>query len=291
MSKIFFVTGFARSGTTLLATLLGRHPSICATPETCFFEHIYRKDGKPNKDKVEKSRFYSDLNINSKNTLDYKSYKSLFDSALACFNNENKEIIVEKSPHHLAFIPTILREYPNTRIVIIVRDPRDIYCSLKEVRWAHSSALRHASEWQARHEQLTRCIQKYRKSLLVIKYENLITNTKDVLEEICSFYGIEFHQEMLDSQSATTVPNWESEWKGRVTKPIDTSRVGRYKTIISPKELTTINCIAKDAEIFGYEIDCRTQPIWQSIASAILKSQFYRNTRLLFRRGQRYDFI
>ena len=32
-----FVVGHARSGTTLLATLLGRHPHLAATPETHFF--------------------------------------------------------------------------------------------------------------------------------------------------------------------------------------------------------------------------------------------------------------
>ncbi|NIP24402.1 hypothetical protein GWN49_04255, partial [Candidatus Bathyarchaeota archaeon] len=32
----FFIVGFSRSGTTLLASLLNRHSRICVTPETRF---------------------------------------------------------------------------------------------------------------------------------------------------------------------------------------------------------------------------------------------------------------
>ena len=35
-----FVVGNPRSGTTLLASMLGRHPQVCSTPETLFMSEV-----------------------------------------------------------------------------------------------------------------------------------------------------------------------------------------------------------------------------------------------------------
>jgi len=291
MKNLFFVTGFARSGTTLLATLLGRNADVCATPETCFFEHIYRRKGQPTLSSIENSRFYQDLNLSISSNLDFSSYRNLFVSGLKAFNQNNKKIIIEKSPHHLAFLPSIFHEFPNTKVIVIIRDPRDIFCSLRDVEWAHSSPLRHAAEWSARHSQLIKLESVYPDNIFITKYEDLIQEPHNELTRICKYLGLSFQQQMLESTSTTTVPEWEKSWKDKVKKPIDRTRIGRYREVLDERDVAIINSIAKEAIHFKYTIEIgKTSPITQ-FAALMLKSNAYRNLRLFIRRRRFYDNI
>ncbi len=102
MNKIL-VVGCGHSGTSLMIRMLGTHSKIHAIPgETCLFLN-------------------SDLEFIKKNIENFDAEA----------RKNDKVAWVEKTPKHIQEIQKILMLYPDIKIIAMIRDPRDVACSLK----------------------------------------------------------------------------------------------------------------------------------------------------------------
>ena len=142
-----FVVGVPRSGTTLLATLLGSHSEISCGAETHFFPYLeanFLQFSSIFKDPVwpnQATAFMSALSlgdylvrdlfgISSQEIFDYlatrqPSIAALLESlTVPLMLAQQKTRWVEKTPNHLLYLKAIRRFYPAAKIVRIVRDPR-----------------------------------------------------------------------------------------------------------------------------------------------------------------------
>ena len=98
MLSPFFIVGFSRSGTTLLARLLDNHSKVCVTPETRYCRGVFpcgQVDGRPRNHEFIANRIMSywrinDLNISRAELLGEflkrePSYKNGLVSLLECY--------------------------------------------------------------------------------------------------------------------------------------------------------------------------------------------------------------
>ncbi|MBY6186819.1 sulfotransferase [Marinobacter hydrocarbonoclasticus] len=290
--NIHFVTGYARSGTTLLASILGRNPNIIATPETCFFEHLYKSNGYPKKREVIRSRFLKDLNLESEVYDRNNSCTELFIDGVTEYSKSKPSagVIVEKSPHHLCFIRRVSKEIEGSKFVVIVRDPRAIYSSLHKVPWSHNSISRFCAEWNARQKYLNDALldKGLKNKIHVIRYEDLLSNPKSEIEKVCNFLGVVYSDSMFNVAESNIVPSWEREWKDNVNKPIDKSKIDSYKDKLSASEIDKITKLCSmGMESFGY-IGSNSHEK-KSLYMRILESKLYRNARLYIKRRRVYE--
>ena len=74
------------------------------------------------------------------------------------------------------------------------------------------------------------------KQFLEIRYENLVNNTKETLQEVCAFLNIDFQEQMLDQYQNTFS---ESDDTARyshhqnIRNPINTDSIGKWKKSLS----------------------------------------------------------
>lgn len=146
---IHFIVGPHRSGSTYLQTTLASLPDIGTCSETHFFCRVlpYLRKFKEMRRKsirfsdlrnaIIRIMFLGDDKIDFWDELEKSffcgSYKDLFSclvEGLSYKINPNARVLIEKTPSHLFFVDDIRRTYPTSKIIVIVRDPRNIATSM-----------------------------------------------------------------------------------------------------------------------------------------------------------------
>jgi hypothetical protein len=259
MKDVIFIVGMPRSGTTLLANILSSHSLICSGIETHLFSKItyqqYRSAFAARDWQEEVTKLVSGLELSNQNILELyqhssdsfkaelkKNEKSYHGVLNALYSNNlhkcKKPIILEKTPNHLCELGRIRSNFPNAKIIRIVRDPRDSANSMNKLDWSVGDVVRNAlliEKWDRKSRDF---FLKDRNSF-EIKYEDLVLEFTDTLSELCTFLKIEFEDNLNNYdrfQDKVSTP--KEEWKENSNKPINKSLIYQWK-----KELDTSSAI------------------------------------------------
>ena len=167
MIRTSFIAGCGHTGTTLLARILGSHPSIfCPPRETNIF-------------------------------LAYNALKhgSLLDKELKKSQEckPNASMFLEKTPRHIWHIDFIRNTVENSNFVLCTRNGYDVVASLyKRTKNIHSSIARYQDD------SLLTIRQLDNEDTLLSKYEDLIFNTEVELKRVCNFLDVTYESDMLN---------------------------------------------------------------------------------------------
>jgi len=248
--EMIFIIGVPRSGTTLLQKILEAHSKLFAIHnETAVFSYKNYFSGNFNPFGLEKSLNKS-LLLEAKNNVDY------FDKCVRYLMNkpENKgQIFVEKTPQHIQRLDTLVKAFPNAKFVHIVRDGRDAFCS----------AQKHPNVYQGRtlklfahyYSKALKRVEKYRDSVITIKYEDLAKSPKDTVVNLMDQLGLNFEIDQLDSMRRTSDPRSKSKQFTKLNDRINDSSIGRQREELGSKEINEFNRIAgKQLMRYDYEI-------------------------------------
>lgn len=271
-----FIVGTPRSGTTLLANMLASHSRMACGPETHFFSYLAKSSEdiflSDNKWPEKAVRFISSLTIGGNKVCELfgisigeieaflkdrkPSVSAMLESLTQLYSNRlGKVRWIEKTPRHLLHLPAIRQWYQHARIIRIVRDPRDVALSMQKVPWASHSLIANVYRWVDDDHKSFGFFKKDQNSI-IIRYEDLIFNTKLQLERICEFIGEKFESGMENPQEVAHGLIAKGEWwKKQVAEPIDKSRVGIWKREMSDEYARAASCIAYEGLIkYGYEV-------------------------------------
>jgi len=238
-----FIVGVGRSGTTLLASILNRHSKVAVTSETHFFRLLEQNGGweqvKTNWPEKAISflsglhHFYL-LGIDPHqvtNNVKQPSIGSLFQALGDTFAKQSqKELWIEKTPLHLRYLDEIRTHFPESPILHILRDGRDVALSLCKVNWANKAYIQNLYRWRNELDQAASFLT-HDKNLLTIRYENLLTTPTDTIKDVCNFLGISFEPNMLTPDgSESHLLERDSNIKQNVSRPLIPHNSGKWKT-------------------------------------------------------------
>ena len=225
-----FIVGCERSGTTLMEIILDNHSNMAICPETHFWmdginkklEKILNKNKFKNnqldeiKEFVDGFRDFSDQwyeygltpsnyielkNISNKNSL--LIYRMIIEGQAKI---RGKKIFGEKTPGHVFFINNIIKMYPNTKIIQMIRDPRDVTLSRLYKKGEYSKNILDKIvngffvniEWNLSSKLARFYKEKLKDNFLLISFEELLENPEEIIEQICNFLDVDFEEKMLD---------------------------------------------------------------------------------------------
>ena len=254
-----FVVGIARSGTTLLSSMLTAHSRLDCGPESRFFARLRHLDDDERAALVDEATWpvpavdfiaglgnqgHPIIELFGLSTDDIRSWLADRPPSIAAMlesltvqhaERAGKARWVEKTPRHLLMLETLRELWPDARIVRIVRDPRDVALSLVRMPFATDSVI--ANLIRVDHDdRISRRFVASDQGTLSLRYEDLLARPEVELRRICDFIGEDFDPDMLASRGEGGAVAAEHEWwKASVSGPIDPSRIGRWRSEMAPE--------------------------------------------------------
>jgi tetratricopeptide (TPR) repeat protein len=251
------LTGFPRSGTTLLEQVLDAHPDLISSEERDFvgrelFHSVtYRGGNTPLLELIER---LSMKEIEDGRQQYFESMEYLLGEPIA------GRMHLDKNPAYNPTIPLLLRVFPETKLIVAMRDPRDVVlsCYLRylplngvSVRFldVERTAERYALDMSA--------WLKFRDLIEVpwceVRYEDTVADVACQARRALATLDLAWDDQVLDyrqrltSTKQVTSPSYEA-----VAQPIYTRAIGRwrnYEQLLAPA-LKTLEPFVRE---FGYD--------------------------------------
>ena len=225
VSKIeqpFFLVGAERSGTTLLRLMLDRHTQLAWCNEFEYAVDLVSDRG----DYPQLETYYKWLEThrifqNSQFEIDLSlNYPQLINSFLIQKQTRENKNLVGATVHR--YFDRLLNIWPNAKFIYIVRDGRDVARSCIGMGWAGNvwTGVERWIEAEALWTDFSSSLPMKQK--IEVTYESLISQPKDILENICSFIGISFEPGMLTYDRTTTYdlpnPKLIQQWQHKLSE-------------------------------------------------------------------------
>ncbi|WP_426546985.1 sulfotransferase family protein [Dapis sp. BLCC M126] len=245
-----FVFGAPRTGTTLMKLILGTHPNLTGPGyETGIF--MYKELFSLPFSELTQSEI-EDIQKQSQDIVDY------FDRLAECtLKKIGGTRFIEKTPPHVLRIDFLAKYFPNAQFINMYRDGRDCYCSARNhVNVVQGKTIeRYARYWK-------KCVDARLRSgnlpnILDIKYEDLTLYPETVVKQTMNFLQEDYYPSQVDSTqySKNTITNSKRQEFSQLSKPINSSRINRYKQELTSEQINKFNQIAgNQLKQIGYDV-------------------------------------
>ncbi len=204
MKKVFIIA-LPRSGTSWLQGMLGLLPEIATVRETHlvdgYLRHLIKTWNNEQQDLAPdglkaiftEAEFYDCLKVFSDRVLNkFLEFKP------------KAEIILEKTPDNLNFVPLLNRLYPQAYFIHVIRDPRAVVASnlaLKQEPWGWIGADKDhvdlALKWKQGIEKSDRAENLLQERFIEVRYEDLKSDRIAVLLNLANFLELDYTKEQL----------------------------------------------------------------------------------------------
>lgn len=149
----------------------------------------------------------------------------------------------EKTPLHLRYVPRIVADFPEARILCIYRDGRDAAMSLHAMPWGPRKLETAAAAWL----QAVRLMQDYAEAypgeFLPVRYEDLLEDAAGQMAMVMPFLGLEAEAGQLEAGPSGVVLGRSMEWKGKALEQVDPKLRGYRQAGASAGELERLEKI------------------------------------------------
>lgn len=144
--------------------------------------------------------------------------------------------------------------WPQSYFINVIRDGRDVLASQLNTGSFKNTPGQVGEAWSRLHHKFREFARERNTNTYEIYYEQLVENPEEEVSKLCGFLGIDFFPEMLAYyEKDLTIYDASHLSMGRITKPIDSKQVNRWKTDLNTKQLAEFMETAVDMMIeLGY---------------------------------------
>ena len=275
MNRLFII-GIGRSGSTLLSKTLGSHPDCIDNPEIPLLSFFYKA--------LRNNRFNSERNhlvvrfINAMkrrhpghpwqiqpeeigqipSELDYFSYMNQLSTLFTSDSRPKKHTqstqwIIDKNPVNTLHVHQFLKEYPQTKAIFLVRDPRaNVASRIQSVNSVHGRNNHwtlNAIRWKRYNRRFYHLKRDYSSQIYLLRYEQFVTHPQQTINELCAFLGL---SPMKIEEVATLNSNGHNEANTRLNKkyvdlnqPINSRAIEQWREVLTHRQQETIESICR----------------------------------------------
>lgn len=284
-----FVVGYQRSGTTLVREAVSAHPDFCIPPESSFLTWLYPEflDWAQSDCASSRTKAFTDALLRSKKFWLWELENSLVEDQIARERPSNYAELVgavyraycrkvgkpsaqwgDKNNVHGLHLTTIYQCFPAARIIWVVRNPKDVWASMKDLRGIDadiaardiapripSSVEEFAVQWSTYQSAVGESLmsQPVSSNVLIVKYEEFVSHEDSALAQLFDFLGVESwvkgYRRRTNSQLG---PEASLAWKAGVTESPNTRSVGRFHRDLSDVESQVIEKLTGAASHWAF---------------------------------------
>lgn len=224
-----FIVGMPRSGTTLVESILSRHPDVVAQGETGEVADIEMQAFARLRTAGRESNRHELILQLDRDWLAAQA-EAMMERAVTRFSSPFK-IITDKMPENAVRLGLIKRLFPHARIVHVRRHPLDVGVSNFFQRFSEGQGYSNRLDWiGARTRQIADSMEIWKQALdleiLDVSYEKLVANTEVEARRLVAFAGLDWNEACLEPQRTSRSVLTASQWQ--VRQPIYRGSVARW---------------------------------------------------------------
>jgi len=230
-------------------------------------------------EEVSQSRKFETWNLTLEDVLDSlvnsrpEGYAEACDSVYWGFTRKFKPLASrwgDKNNFHCTKVSLLRSLFPDAQFLQIIRDPRDVACSYREVMSLQTESPyrprlpvecgRIAEEWVYNVSSIESAAKDLPcEQYLVVKYEDLVDSPTRTLHEVCAWLEVDFEAQILSFNEQNKLlalePVSTLDWKLRTLEPTTSSRAGRHAHDLSSNQRDAIEATAGEMmRNFGYKL-------------------------------------
>lgn len=295
MAGPLFIVGVDRSGTTLLALMLGMHSMVWIPYESHFHVTLYERhnddprlgEGAFNTrivDEIRAQKYVREWGVDIPDDIDVGACTTLaciFETFhAACAAAQGKRLWGDKTPRYIVHLDVINALFPTARFVHIVRDGRDVARSLVNMWWGPKDFASALEYWARRVELGSKMLGMLPgERRMLIRFEDLVRAPREELQRVTAFLDIPFEERMLEyhAEAAERVGERIRRHHANLTQAPRPELTYKWKQALSPADQALAwqlagTMLAK----FGYEPGVREHPLRLARKIYYLGSRFVR---------------
>jgi tetratricopeptide (TPR) repeat protein len=224
-----FLIGFPRSGTTLVDQILASHPGISTLEE---------RDSL-----IEAGRTLADMDADlgripqiSDGEIERLRAAYWANVAVGFGGAPIKDVFVDKLPLNAVLLPVIYRLFPNAKIVLALRDPRDCVLSCYQQRFGMNAAmfqLLRLDTAAAYYDAVMRLVQTCRAKLPLdvheARYESVVTDFDGTVKSLLAFLGLPWDDAVRGYAETAKRRVIATPSAAQVVRPLYTTSQGKWR--------------------------------------------------------------
>ena len=212
-----FILGMPRSGTTLIEKIISSHSNVSTISESNFIPE----------------KVYEYLNKDSESLKNFlkSDFRDEYNTFIKSFNIKGK-IVIDKTLTNFWHIGFIKIFFPKAKIIHVSRNPKDNCLSIFE------NLFDYPEGWNSDQKELAEYYLIYKdlmnfwntlfgKSILNIKYEDIISNTEKKIREMIKYCDLQWENECLEFHKNNNPIKTVSF--NQANKPIYKTSVNKYE--------------------------------------------------------------
>ena len=223
-TKIIFICGMPRSGTTLVEQIIASHTRVTGAGELVYLQQSVRNNFM-SKDIIKKNLVHEDIHAERA-----KMSKDYFD--LLKLHNINTDFITDKAPQNFRWLGFIRIFFPGSKIIHCKRNPRDICLSLyknsfasQDMNWSYSET-NIAAYYNLYSDLMNFWNEKFGNEIYEMSYEKLVSHKKLETENLLSFLELDHEETCFEHHKNVKTPI-KTVSVSQARKPIYSSSVNK----------------------------------------------------------------
>ena len=263
-SPPFFIVGCTRSGTTLISRILDGHSRLAVYHESHFY-HLLRQDLHRYGDLRQTAnlrRFVADIRevLRRQRKMEPPEEREFLDALVApTFEGVLATVLQlyagmhgkprggDKTPGHHSYLQEITEKLPQSPVIFVMRDPRDVVLAIREkfgISLKGATAL-----WNAAFVSY----KKFSHRVHLVQYEGFVRQPTQGVEAICAYMGERYESDMLRFHERIPDHLARIRYNQDLLGPVDARHIGRFREM-PPREIGRIEAAcAVGMEAMGYD--------------------------------------
>jgi hypothetical protein len=255
--RIAALTSHPRSGTTLIEQLLDAHDEVISADE---FDVFARSISMPIIRKFPATTPILTILGNVPPAVRQMARKAYWEHTEAIFDASiGERMLIDKNPGMMLMMPVVNWAFPEMKMLIALRDPRDVVlsCFMQKVPLTQISAnwlsLNDAAAYYERVMKTWLAVREFTSGKwLEFRYEDVVKDLEHEARTILAFLGLPWDDKVLKFYEHAREKMVRSPTYRDVTKPVYHKSIGRWKNYEQHFE-PILNKLEPFVKEFGYQ--------------------------------------
>ena len=206
--RLLFAIGSPRSGSTLLARMIGAHSQVFAPEEPhlltplAHLGYYARVEAAPYDPVISQRAIRELVRALPGGERDYlAALRACTDSLYArLLEGSGARLLLDKTPAYALVLDFVAALYPKARYVVLVRNPLAVWSSYVDSFFDgdHEAAHRFNPLLERYVPAIARFLREAKVAIAHVRYEELVAEPERRMRELCAFLGLDFEPGMVD---------------------------------------------------------------------------------------------